>query len=250
MFDASVGSDSVFSAASDGVAAIATSLQDQLNDANTPDKLITFFNDLDAAVSDFSTDELDIFSKSFQELNNLSEMDLDNTALNNLFDLGGTNAIRNLSELVAGGLDKLDFEDRTIGFIADPFRGDGNGPSGFAPIVETAEQQSAAFVNALINSLANNAQNLPEAISDLFQNGLDGISGDQLRAIGLEDMLLPPDFAGIDARVADDIEKIGKVRELSAKSLADLSADEYQFLAEKVPEVLVAMQEGAFSFEQ
>lgn len=246
VFEASIGSDSVFSAASDGVAAVATNLQSQLNAAGTSDELVTFFNDLDTAVSNFSTDELDTFSKSFQELNNLRAMALNDTALNNLFSLGGTNAIRNFSEIVAGGMDKLDFKDITIGY-ADPFR---EGGTGFETIVETAEEQGAAFVNTLTNYLANNAQNLPEAISDLFQNGLDGISGDQLRAIGLEDMLLPPDFEGIDARVADDIEKIGKVRELSAKSLADLSADEYQFLAEKVPEVLVAMQEGAFSFEQ
>jgi TP901 family phage tail tape measure protein len=247
VFQASIGSGTVFSAAADGMAAVAVNLQSQLNAASTSDELVTFFNDLDAAVSNFSTDELRSFSQAFPELQNLQAMDLDDTALNNLFSLGGTNAIRNFSEIVAGGLDKLDFKDRTIGYTFEDTFGE---IASSQEIIETAEQQGAAFINTLINYLGNNAQNLPEAISDLFQNGLDGISGDQLRALPLEDLLLPPDFAGIDTRVADDIEKMNKVRELSAKSLADLSADEYQFLAEKVPEVLVAMQQGQFQFEE
>jgi TP901 family phage tail tape measure protein len=247
LFEASIRENSLFTAAADGTVATLVGLQNELRDINTAEGLTDFFTRLNGVVSTLDPSDIDVFTRSFRELSNLNNLNLSPASISGLMEEGGVTFIRDFADVVSSGIDTLGFKDVVIGY---EFIETGHGMGGrLEEVIKTAEQQGDEFTNSLMDHILGQEGPMSETIANLYKNGFEGFSGEQLRGMRLEDLLGQNNLESLGLRVNDDVEAIQKLREVASKSIGELSQDEIDFLSTKYPEVLQDMQDGSLDLE-
>ena len=192
-----------------------------------------------------SAGDLTLFQQalSTQGLQDFSSLlALSEEARKSLFNEGGTAYVRSFTAGVGEAISRLDFED-VIGF--SPIIEDGLFKGVESRVIETAEQVGANFTSRLLAHIQSQDGPMSEVLADLL---LDGFEGVDLEGIDLAKALLPSVNMNSVRTLADEmIADTNKVIELAAKSPADLTAEDIEFLRkEENKTAFLQMQTGDF----
>lgn len=168
---------------------------------------------------------------------------LSEEARENLFNQGGTAYVRSFTAGVGEAISRLDFED-VIGLV--PIIEDGLFKGVENRVIESAEQVGANFTSRLIAHIQSQDKPMSEVVADLVRDGFEGVD---LSGIDLAGSLLNTVDINSVRTLADElIADTNRVIELAAKSPAELTAADIEFLRKEENQTAF-LQMGAGTFD-
>lgn len=223
----------------DGLFETIPTLMKTLSDIDTPESLIDFFDRLNnVSLSNIDPEEFANLQKIFPEFFALRDFSNSPEAIMKLFEQGGISALRNASSV----FDRIADRAKSIPALQDVW---GFSAEDGKVIIKTADEVQQEWRTALLNALYE-GDDFTETLSNLIRDGFEGVTGDEIRSMRIEEMFLDEfDAGGLQRRIFDAVDDINKIIELAQKDISQLTPADMALL-NRFPEALAAMRAGTF----
>lgn len=187
----------------------------------------------DINLDNLTGDELNTLRRTFPNLQTLLDLDVGQDQLERIAAAGGVRFL-NMFDSIENAIDNINFTDLEIG-----------------DILFSAEEQEQNVVDRLRDLMATPdiAQGVSAAMNEIFSGAIGGVEispEDQLALSNtLIDSLPQLDQDTLNNTIFGTVEDIGKIGDISGKSLTELTAKDLELL-QKYPGVLGQIRNGTF----